>query len=95
MIQHSFPTRRSSDLGYPHHPPSQPEKLRAAHLGQIRVPILCLQGTRDAFGAADELRPHFPAVAHIVSVAGGHSFAIDDTVLDRIARFVCDPDRDQ
>jgi predicted alpha/beta-hydrolase family hydrolase len=34
-------------LSYPLHPAGQPEKLRDAHLGQIRVPTLCLNGTRD------------------------------------------------
>ena len=75
-------------LGYPLHPPGQPEKLRAAHLPQIRVPVLCLQGTRDAFGVPDELRPHFPAAADIVAIAGGHSFPVDDSLLDRIAQFM-------
>jgi predicted alpha/beta-hydrolase family hydrolase len=36
-------------LAYPLHPPRQPEKLRAAHLPSIRVPVLCLNGTRDPF----------------------------------------------
>jgi predicted alpha/beta-hydrolase family hydrolase len=75
-------------LGYPLHPPSQPEKLRTAHLPRLRVPILCFQGERDAFGTPDELRPYFPSAAHIVPVAGGHSFAIDDELLDRIADFI-------
>ena len=35
-------------LAYPLHPAGQPEKLRAAHLAQIRVPVLCFNGTRDA-----------------------------------------------
>jgi predicted alpha/beta-hydrolase family hydrolase len=34
-------------LAYPLHPAGQPEKLRDAHLGQIRCPTLCLNGTRD------------------------------------------------
>jgi len=34
-------------LAYPLHPAGQPEKLRDAHLPQIRVPVLCLNGTRD------------------------------------------------
>jgi predicted alpha/beta-hydrolase family hydrolase len=33
---------------YPLHPAGKPEKLRDAHLPQIRVPVLCLNGTRDA-----------------------------------------------
>lgn len=36
-------------LAYPLHPPGQPRKLRAAHLGGIRIPVLCVNGTRDAF----------------------------------------------
>ena len=36
-------------LAYPLHPPGHPEKLRAAHLGAVRVPVLCLNGTRDPF----------------------------------------------
>ena len=35
-------------LAYPLHPAGQPEKLRDAHLAQIRVPVLCFNGTRDA-----------------------------------------------
>jgi predicted alpha/beta-hydrolase family hydrolase len=35
-------------LAYPLHPAGQPEKLRAAHLARIEVPVLCLNGTRDA-----------------------------------------------
>jgi predicted alpha/beta-hydrolase family hydrolase len=34
-------------LAYPLHPAGQPEKLRDAHLPAIRVPVLCLSGTRD------------------------------------------------
>lgn len=36
-------------FAYPLHPPGQPEKLRSAHLPKIRVPVLCFNGTRDAF----------------------------------------------
>ena len=35
-------------LAYPLHPAERPDKLRDAHLGAIRVPVLCLNGTRDA-----------------------------------------------
>jgi predicted alpha/beta-hydrolase family hydrolase len=40
-------------LAYPLHPPGQPEKLRDAHLPAIRVPVLCFNGTRDAFCRRD------------------------------------------
>jgi predicted alpha/beta-hydrolase family hydrolase len=36
-------------FAYPLHPPGQPEKLRDAHLQSIEVPVLCFNGTRDAF----------------------------------------------
>lgn len=35
-------------LAYPLHPAGQPEKLRDAHLSQITMPVLCINGTRDA-----------------------------------------------
>jgi predicted alpha/beta-hydrolase family hydrolase len=35
-------------LAYPLHPAGQAEKLRDAHLGAIRMPVLCFNGTRDA-----------------------------------------------
>jgi uncharacterized protein len=62
-------------LGYPLHPPGQPEKLRVAHLPSLAAPTLVLQGRTDPFGAPDELRPHFPPSAEIISMPGGHSFA--------------------
>ena len=36
-------------LAYPLHPPGKPGQLRVAHLPRIRVPVLCINGTRDAF----------------------------------------------
>ena len=35
-------------LAYPLHPAGQPEKLRDAHLPKITMPVLCINGTRDA-----------------------------------------------
>ncbi len=43
-------------LGYPLHPPGRPDKLRDAHLKNIKSPMLFVQGSRDAFGTPDELR---------------------------------------
>ena len=40
-------------LAYPLHPVGKPEKLRDAHLPQIRVPVLCFNGTRDALCRRD------------------------------------------
>ena len=36
-------------LAYPLHPPGKPDQLRDAHLPSIRVPVLCVNGTRDPF----------------------------------------------
>ena len=36
-------------LAYPLHPPGRPQQLRSAHLPDIRVPVLCINGTRDDF----------------------------------------------
>jgi predicted alpha/beta-hydrolase family hydrolase len=35
-------------LAYPLHPAGRPDQLRDAHLPAIRVPVLCVNGTRDA-----------------------------------------------
>jgi hypothetical protein len=40
-------------LAYPLHPAGRPEKLRAAHLERIGVPVLCINGTRDALCRRD------------------------------------------
>src|SRR5512140_974362 len=66
-------------LGYPLHPPGKPEQLRAAHLPNIRVPMLFVQGERDTFGTPAELRPILDGlktdvVLHVVE-RGDHSLA--------------------
>ena len=66
-------------LGYPLHPPGRPDKLRAAHLPSIPAPMLFVQGSRDAFGTPDELRPVLAdcqrAELHVVE-GGDHSFRL-------------------
>lgn len=42
-------------LGYPFHPPEKPHQLRTAHLVGLKTPTLIVQGTRDPFGARDEV----------------------------------------
>lgn len=83
-------------LAYPLHPAGQPTKLRAAHLPSIRVPTLCVNGTRDALcrrdlmeAARSSLGPSFRM--HWVEGAD-HSFRVlkasgrtDAEVLDEIA----------
>ncbi len=40
-------------LAYPLHPAGKPDELRDAHLAKIEVPVLCLNGTRDALCRRD------------------------------------------
>ena len=66
-------------LGYPLHPPGAPDKRRDSHLPQIQEPMLFVQGTRDAFGTADEIAALLPslrrAILHVVP-DGDHSFKV-------------------
>ena len=86
-------------LGYPLHPPGRADQLRATHLPDIKVPMLFLQGSRDAFGTPTELQPIIkglkgPADLYVVE-GGDHSFKVlkragvtqgdtNTAVLDRI-----------
>lgn len=67
-------------LGYPLHPPGQASRPRIAHWPAIHVPALFVQGTRDAFGTADEVRSNIPRLggpAEMLAVEGGdHSFKV-------------------
>jgi predicted alpha/beta-hydrolase family hydrolase len=44
-------------FAFPLHPAGKPSRERAAHLAEIAVPMLFLQGTNDALAALDLLRP--------------------------------------
>ena len=65
-------------LGYPLHPPGQSTKLRVEHLEHIKKPMLFVQGTRDALGSPDEIKPwikNLRPVPKIHEIEGGdHSF---------------------
>lgn len=67
-------------LGYPLHPPRQPGRLRSAHFGRIRAPMLFVQGSRDPFGTPDELRTALKeagaAAAFCVVEGGDHSLKV-------------------
>ena len=79
-------TPRSSDigglvlLGYPLHPPGQPQRPRVAHLPSLAIPTIVVQGTRDTFGTDAEVRAAFgvvPApVDWLVIPDGDHSFKV-------------------
>ena len=66
-------------LGYPLHPPGRPEQRRDAHLPHIAVPMLFVQGSRDTFGTAAEIRALLPSLggATLHEVVGGdHSLKV-------------------
>jgi uncharacterized protein len=44
-------------LGFPLHPAGKPSQDRAAHLFDVQIPMLFLQGTRDTLAQLDQLEP--------------------------------------
>ncbi len=67
-------------FGFPLHPPKKPGIERAEHLADVRVPMLFLQGSRDAFARFEELEPVCSglgpaALLHVVDGAD-HGFAV-------------------
>jgi predicted alpha/beta-hydrolase family hydrolase len=67
-------------LGYPLHAPKKPAAKRAAHLSEIRIPMLLVQGTRDDLADLDLLQPIVAelgdrATMHVVD-GGDHSFKV-------------------
>jgi predicted alpha/beta-hydrolase family hydrolase len=67
-------------LGFPLHAPSTPGTDRAAHLGDVGLPMLFLQGTRDAFAQRDLLEPVLESLGERAAVFwiqdGDHSFRV-------------------
>ena len=83
-------------VGFPLHPPKRPGVERAAHLRQIGVPMLFLQGTRDDLAQLDlvrgVLRELPQATLHVVDGAD-HSFRVlkksgrtDDQIVVELAQ---------
>jgi hypothetical protein len=59
-------------VGYPFHPPGRPERLRTAHLAELRTPTLIVQGTRDPFGSPEEVAGYaLPASVRLAWIEGG------------------------
>jgi predicted alpha/beta-hydrolase family hydrolase len=79
-VAHGAPADGLAFLGYPLHPPGKTEQLRTAHLVEVRVPMLFVQGTRDAFARWDLLEAALASLgerARLVRVEGGdHSFKV-------------------
>ncbi len=73
------PVRALLLLGYPLHPAGRPDQLRADHLPAVPVPMLFVQGTRDALSDPERLRQVLAGLPHATlhSVEGGdHSFRV-------------------
>ena len=95
LAAEGFPCDGLLLLAYPLHPAGQPEKLRDAHLPDIRVPVLCFNGTRDELCRRDLMEPVLQRVGtnwrmHWVEGAD-HSFHVlkssgrnDKEVMDEI-----------
>ncbi|WP_394131753.1 alpha/beta family hydrolase [Marinobacter nauticus] len=63
--------------GYPFHPPGKLDRWRIEHLGEVAVPLLVVQGTRDPFGKPDELKAQgqIPGLTRLCWLDGGnHDF---------------------
>jgi predicted alpha/beta-hydrolase family hydrolase len=67
-------------LGYPLHAPGRTDQLRDKHFPQVAVPMLFVEGTRDAFARWDLLEALLASLgdrARLFRVEGGdHSFAV-------------------
>lgn len=67
-------------FGFPLHAAGKPSSERGAHLAEVNVPMLFLQGTRDRLAELDRIRPlcrslDKRATLHIVE-GGDHSFHV-------------------
>jgi hypothetical protein len=80
QVADGMPAKGLVFLGYPLHSPAKPERVRSEHLERIEVPMLFLQGTRDAFARPELLAAVLERLgerATLVQVPGGdHSFTV-------------------
>jgi predicted alpha/beta-hydrolase family hydrolase len=88
-------------FGFPLHPAGKPSEARARHLAGIHLPMLFLQGTRDALADLDLLRPLVDKLAatlhpvegadhsfHVLVRSGRNDAAVMDEILDAFADWV-------
>jgi len=90
-------------LGFQLHPAGRPSSERGEHLFDVRVPMLFLQGTRDALAAIDQLEPlcgklgagatlklfeHADHSFHVPKRSGRTDAQIMDALLDAIAAWL-------
>jgi uncharacterized protein len=90
-------------LGFPLHPAGKPSRERAEHLFAVQIPMLFLQGTRDALAALDQIEPVCAALGaratlqlfadadhsfHVPARSGRKDAQILDEVLDALANWI-------
>ena len=95
--------RGLSFLGFPLHPAGKPSQSRAKHLFDVQVPMLFLQGSRDALAALDELHPVCQALGsratlqvfadadhsfHVPARSGRNDGQVRDDMLDALAAWI-------
>jgi predicted alpha/beta-hydrolase family hydrolase len=90
-------------LGFPLHPAGKPSDERAAHLAEVRVPMLFLQGTRDELADVQLLRPVVERLGeratlelfedadhsfHVPARSGRKDSEVRAALLDALARWI-------
>jgi predicted alpha/beta-hydrolase family hydrolase len=98
VVAEGWPAAGLVLVSYPLHPPGRPDRLRVEHFPDITVPCLFVSGTRDPFGAPDEMSAHTKAipgpVTHVWIDGRGHDLkGVDDDVAEAVARWVRPPSR--
>jgi predicted alpha/beta-hydrolase family hydrolase len=90
-------------VGFPLHPAGKPGDERAAHLSDVKVPMLFLQGARDALAELSLLRPVVKRLGdrarlevfdeadhsfHVPARTGLKDADVMEDLLDRLARWI-------
>jgi len=90
-------------IGFPLHPAGKPSDERAAHLSDVAVPMLFLQGSRDELARLDLLRPlvarlgssatlevfeHADHSFHVPARSGGNDAQVMALLLDTMAAWI-------
>jgi predicted alpha/beta-hydrolase family hydrolase len=93
-------------LGFPLHPAGKTSTQRAAHLADVRIPMLIVQGTRDALGSTRSLQrviTHLKLAArlhpvsqadhafHVPARSGRTDQAVLEDVIDVLAQWITGP----
>lgn len=87
VVADGYPARGLVFLSYPLHPPREPERMRATHLERITVPMLFVQGSRDAFARPDLLAKtleRLPTATLYLVEGADHGLTIRDRAADEV-----------